>query len=47
MKDFFNIMYKIESKRRNTEDDSRTGSEDKYILSCLGVGFTNLSKTAI
>eukprot|EP00794_Sanderia_malayensis_P008069 gene8069-8932_t len=47
LKDFFNVMYKIEAHRKDADDESRTGSEEKYTLSCLGVGFTNISKTAI
>eukprot|EP00112_Aurelia_sp_Birch-Aquarium-sp1_P009209 Seg2037.5 transcript_id=Seg2037.5/GoldUCD/mRNA.D3Y31 product="RNA 3'-terminal phosphate cyclase-like protein" protein_id=Seg2037.5/GoldUCD/D3Y31 len=47
LKDFFNVMFKIEAYRKDEDDEQRTGSEDKYILSCLGVGFTNLSKTSI
>ena len=45
MRDFFNIMYKIEPLRMKGEDSR--GSEEKYILSCIGIGYTNLSKTSI
>lgn len=45
MKDFFNVMYKIELVR--TVEELSKGSEEKYIVSCMGVGFTNLSKTSI
>ncbi|XP_057301904.1 RNA 3'-terminal phosphate cyclase-like protein [Hydractinia symbiolongicarpus] len=47
MKDFFNIMYKIELMKKDTEEESFRGSHEKYIVSCMGVGYTNLSKTSI
>ncbi|XP_066916012.1 RNA 3'-terminal phosphate cyclase-like protein [Clytia hemisphaerica] len=50
MKDFFNLMYKIDkvrSPQTAAEADSGRGSDQKYIVSCMGVGFTNLSKTSI
>lgn len=47
MKDFFNIMYKIELMKKDTEEESFRGSDEKYIVSCMGVGYTNLSKTSI
>lgn len=45
MRDFFDVVYKI--TRQKSSDEERTGSDEKYILSCVGVGFTNLSKTSI
>jgi len=47
MRDFFNVMYKIEPVRKSPDDDTQTGTEERYILSCVGVGFSNLSKTSI
>jgi len=46
LRDVFNVVYKIDIKHTSSEDE-RTGSEEKFILSCLGTGFTNLSKTSI
>ncbi|XP_002171218.2 RNA 3'-terminal phosphate cyclase-like protein [Hydra vulgaris] len=45
MKDFFNIMYKIDPLRCETEESR--GSTEKYIISCMGVGYTNLNKTSL
>lgn len=48
MKDFFNLMYKIDKVRQNPNSEDRAqGSEQKYIVTCMGVGFTNLNKTSI
>lgn len=52
MKDFFNMMYKIDKVRRKPSDvendaDRAIGSDEKYIITCMGVGFTNLNKTSI
>ncbi|XP_053558527.1 RNA 3'-terminal phosphate cyclase-like protein [Bombina bombina] len=41
LRSFFQIMFKIESK---TFEDERKGAE-KVLLTCVGVGFSNLSKT--
>lgn len=41
LKDFFQIMFKLDIQPN--EDDLRIGAE-KIIMTCLGVGFTNLSK---
>ena len=46
IRDVFNVVYKIDIKQTSSEEE-RTGSEEKFILSCLGTGFTNLSKTSI
>jgi len=49
MRDFFNLMYKIDKVRSSAIDSDETGrgSEQKYIVACMGVGFTNLNKTSI
>ena len=41
LKDTFNLMFKLENVEN--EDDLSIGS-DKVKLTCVGVGFTNLSK---
>lgn len=46
MRDFLQVMFKIEAQQETYEAhiESRTGSE-KILLTCVGVGFSNLSKT--
>ncbi|XP_065567830.1 RNA 3'-terminal phosphate cyclase-like protein isoform X2 [Artemia franciscana] len=45
LRDFFGTQFKVETKQRShEEEDLRTGC-DKVILTCIGVGYTNLSKT--
>lgn len=46
MRDFFNIMYKIEPQRLH-DDEEQTGGDEKYILTCVGVGYSNFSKPSI
>ena len=54
MRDFFQVMFKMESQQSNQDDDAaedgvegqRVGG-DKVLLTCVGVGFTNLSKTTL
>ncbi len=49
IRDFFDINFKIEDfVPRNEGDDSlRLGSKEKVQLTCVGAGFTNLSKTVL
>uniref|UniRef100_UPI00358E63D0 RNA 3'-terminal phosphate cyclase-like protein n=1 Tax=Myxine glutinosa TaxID=7769 RepID=UPI00358E63D0 len=42
LRDFFSLTFHLEEQKA-TEDDMRCG-DDKVILTCVGVGFTNLSK---
>ncbi|XP_071799447.1 RNA 3'-terminal phosphate cyclase-like protein [Asterias amurensis] len=54
MRDFFQVMFKMESQQSNQDDDAAEDGEegqrvggDKVLLTCVGVGFTNLSKTTL
>jgi len=47
MRDFFNIMYKIEPQRQLHDDDEQTGGDERYLLTCVGVGYSNFSKPSI
>ncbi|XP_036384947.1 RNA 3'-terminal phosphate cyclase-like protein [Megalops cyprinoides] len=42
IRDFFQIMFKMETQKQ--EEDSRKGG-DKVLMTCVGAGFTNISKT--
>lgn len=44
MRDFFGTVFKMETDARNEEDDLRVGTE-KVLMTCVGTGYTNLSKT--
>ncbi|NWR48716.1 RCL1 protein, partial [Regulus satrapa] len=41
LRSFFQIMFKIETK---TAEEEHTGGE-KVLMTCVGIGFCNLSKT--
>ena len=43
LRDFFQVMFKIDAAPKNETEDLRTGG-DKLILTCVGVGFRNLNK---
>lgn len=43
MRDFFGTIFKMETENRN-EEDLRVGTE-KILMTCVGAGYTNLSKT--
>nr|SVE75747.1 EOG090X05X4 [Daphnia hispanica] len=44
MRDFFGTIFKMETEARQEEDDLRVGT-DKVLMTCVGTGYTNLSKT--
>ncbi|XP_022248586.1 RNA 3'-terminal phosphate cyclase-like protein [Limulus polyphemus] len=44
MKDFLQIMFKLEVQKKNDEEENLQLGTDKVILTCVGIGFTNLSK---
>ena len=45
LQDFFGLMFKLENLiSEDCEEKLRLGTE-KIMLTCVGVGFTNLSKT--
>ncbi|CAD6198604.1 unnamed protein product [Caenorhabditis auriculariae] len=48
LKEFFEVEFKIESAKMKGEDQEelRIGSRDKAIVTALGVGYSNLNKTA-
>lgn len=42
IRDFFQIMFKIEVQKPS--EDERKGG-DKVLMTCVGVGYSNISKT--
>ncbi|EDO31302.1 predicted protein [Nematostella vectensis] len=44
MKDFLGIMFKIQAQQKQDDDDSKSGGDTKVLLSCVGLGFTNVNK---
>jgi len=46
LKEFFGVMFKIQAQQSD-ESDGRTGGESKVLLSCVGVGYTNINKTMV
>lgn len=52
MRDFFQVTFKIEEYRDKSisisdeEKETRTGAE-KLILTCVGIGYSNISKGQI
>jgi len=45
LRDFFDITYKIELVRHG--DDMQTGGDERYILTCVGIGYSNFTKPSI
>ena len=45
LKEFFGVMFKIQAQQSG--DDGSTGGETKVLLSCVGVGYTNINKTMV
>lgn len=46
LKEFFGVMFKIEAQQGD-DNDRETGGENKVLLSCVGVGYTNINKTMV
>ncbi|CAH0547345.1 unnamed protein product [Brassicogethes aeneus] len=46
LKEFFGVTFKIEHYESDDENQTGTGSE-KVLLTCVGIGYTNLSKRTI
>lgn len=44
LKDFTAVMFKIQTQEKDYEDDSKRGGKTKVLLSCVGMGFTNVNK---
>lgn len=42
IRDFFQIMFKIETQKPS--EDERKGG-DKVLMTCVGVGYSNINKT--
>ncbi|KAK3700177.1 hypothetical protein QZH41_010621 [Actinostola sp. cb2023] len=47
LKNFTGVMFKIQTQDKDPEDDSKTGGQTKVLLSCVGMGFTNVNKGII
>ena len=43
-KDFLDLMYKLETKRAEEDEESLSVGSDKVLMTCVGIGFSNLSK---
>ena len=46
IRDFFQVMFKLEPHKREDTDDLKLG-DDKILLTCMGVGFSNLNKVLL
>jgi len=44
LKEFTGVMFKIQTQEKDPDDDSKTGGKTKVLLSCVGMGFTNVNK---
>jgi len=44
IRDFLDIMFKLETYKKEEEEESLKTGTDKVVFTCVGVGFSNLSK---
>ncbi|XP_069700303.1 RNA 3'-terminal phosphate cyclase-like protein [Periplaneta americana] len=44
LKDFFGHSFKLESYKKSEEEEELNTGANKVLITCLGIGFTNLSK---
>ena len=45
LKEYFGVMFKIQAQQSG--DDGSNDGETKVLLSCVGVGYTNINKTMV
>lgn len=46
LRDFFSITFKLENPETEDDDDSLPGAQ-KVLMTCVGIGYTNISKRVI
>jgi len=44
IRDFLDVMFKLETKTKEDDEEGLSTGTDKVVLTCVGVGFSNLSK---
>lgn len=45
LRDFFGVVFKIQSVVKDRSDEAKTGCDTRILLSCTGVGYVNVSKS--
>jgi RNA 3'-terminal phosphate cyclase-like protein len=45
LRDFFGVVFKVQSLSKDEEDETMTGCDTHILLSCIGVGYSNVSKS--
>lgn len=46
LRDFFSITFKLENPEEDEDEDTVAGAQ-KVLLTCVGIGYTNISKRVI
>merc|ERR1711915_892221 len=44
IRDFLDLMFKLETKKRDEDEEDLNVGADKVVMTCVGIGFSNLSK---
>ncbi|VDN24799.1 unnamed protein product [Gongylonema pulchrum] len=48
LKQYFEITFKIDEwKKICKENEQKLGSDEKALMTCVGIGFSNLNKTVL
>ena len=47
LRDFFGHTFKLESHKKSEEEEELNMGTHKVVITCMGIGFTNLSKRAV
>lgn len=45
LKEFFGVVFKVQNVIKDQSDETMTGCDTKVLLSCIGVGYSNISKS--
>lgn len=46
IKDFFQVIFKVDEQKNEEEEELKLGGE-KLILTCVGIGYSNVSKAIL
>ena len=45
IRDFFGVVFKVQSISKDESDETMTGCNTQILLSCTGVGYSNINKS--
>lgn len=47
IKDFFQVIFKVDEQKKEDEEEELKLGGEKLILTCVGIGYSNVSKAIL